>query len=134
MCGRFSFRAVRKGFPGCRNEKGPRPGRVSAPQRFTPDSPEVPMLTAVATETPTSVKARKRPSVKASARQSVPKAKCTILLSAEADQRLAIHAAMLGVDRSSLVEKLISEHLRRFVVSDRGGLHNGVIDETAGAA
>lgn len=81
------------------------------------------MLSTAVAEAPTSAKARKRPSVKASVRQSAPKAKCTILLSSEADQRLAIHAAMLGTDRSSLVEKLISEHLRRFVVSDRGGLH-----------
>jgi hypothetical protein len=28
---------------------------------------------------------------------------------------------MTGQDRSELVEKLINEHLRRFVVSDRGG-------------
>lgn len=81
------------------------------------------MLTTVAPETQASAKARKRPSVKASARPSSPKSKCTILLSTEADQRLTIHATMLGLDRSSLVEKLISEHLRRFVISDRGGLH-----------
>lgn len=92
------------------------------------------MLTAVAPEAPTSAKARKRPSVKASARQSAPKAKCTILLSAEADQRLSIHSAMLGLDRSTLVEKLISEHLRRFVVSDRGGLHNEEDRQAAPAA
>jgi hypothetical protein len=28
---------------------------------------------------------------------------------------------MMGMDRSSLVEKLINEGLRRFVASDRGG-------------
>jgi hypothetical protein len=28
---------------------------------------------------------------------------------------------MLGLDRSELVEQLIRDHLRRFVVSDRGG-------------
>jgi hypothetical protein len=28
---------------------------------------------------------------------------------------------MMGLDRSALVEKLIHEHLRRYVVSDRGG-------------
>lgn len=42
-------------------------------------------------------------------------------LSVEASQRLDIHATMAGFDRSSLVEKLISDHLRRYVVSDRGG-------------
>jgi len=28
---------------------------------------------------------------------------------------------MMGLDRSSLVERLINDHLRRYVVSDRGG-------------
>ena len=28
---------------------------------------------------------------------------------------------MMGMDRSALVEKLINDHLRRYVVSDRGG-------------
>ena len=28
---------------------------------------------------------------------------------------------MMEMDRSELVEKLINEHLRRYVVSDRGG-------------
>lgn len=81
------------------------------------------MLTTAVAEAPTSAKARKRPSTKASARQSAPKVKCTILLSSEADQRLAIHAAMMGTDRSTLVDRLVNEHLRRYVVSDRGGLH-----------
>jgi hypothetical protein len=49
------------------------------------------------------------------------KAKCTIHLSVEASQRLDIHATMMGLDRSALVEKLINDHLRRYVVSDRGG-------------
>ena len=28
---------------------------------------------------------------------------------------------MMGMDRSELVEKLINDHLRRYVVCDRGG-------------
>jgi hypothetical protein len=28
---------------------------------------------------------------------------------------------MMGMDRSELVESLINQHLRRFMVSDRGG-------------
>jgi hypothetical protein len=28
---------------------------------------------------------------------------------------------MMGMDRSELVESLINQHLRRYVVSDRGG-------------
>ena len=31
---------------------------------------------------------------------------------------------MMGFDRSELVEKLINDHLRRYVVSDRGGPEN----------
>ena len=66
-------------------------------------------------------KPRKRPVVKAATRQAPSKVKCTIHLSVEASQRLDIHATMLGFDRSALVEKIICESLRRFVVSDRGG-------------
>jgi hypothetical protein len=66
-------------------------------------------------------KGRKRPAVKAAARPAVMKVKSTIHLSVEASQRLDIHATMMGLDRSALVEKLINDHLRRYVVSDRGG-------------
>jgi hypothetical protein len=67
-------------------------------------------------------KARKRSSAKAGAaatRQAASKVKCTIHLSVEASQRLDIHATMMALDRSALVEKLINEHLRRYVVQDR---------------
>ena len=70
-------------------------------------------------------KTRKRPSAKAAIRQSVAKVKATIHLSVEASQRLSVHAAMTGVDRSELVESLIQQHLRRYVVSDRGGSESG---------
>jgi hypothetical protein len=66
-------------------------------------------------------KGRKRQAAKAATRQGTAKTKATIHLSVEASQRLTVHAAMMGMDRSELVEKLISDHLRRFVVSDRGG-------------
>jgi hypothetical protein len=69
-------------------------------------------------------KTRKRPAAKVAAtatRQAASKVKATIHLSVEASQRLDIHATMMGFDRSALVEKLINEHLRRYVVSDRGG-------------
>lgn len=66
-------------------------------------------------------KARKRPAAKAAARQAAAKVKATIHLSVEASQRLTVHAAMMGKDRSELVESLINQHLRRYVVSDRGG-------------
>ena len=66
-------------------------------------------------------KTRKRSAGKAAGRQPAAKVKATVHLSVEASQRLTVHAAMMGMDRSELVEKLINDHLRRFVVSDRGG-------------
>jgi hypothetical protein len=61
----------------------------------------------------------RRKAVKASVRPSGSKAKCTLVLSVEASQRLSIHSAMCGEDRSTLVDRLIKENLRRYVVSDR---------------
>jgi hypothetical protein len=66
------------------------------------------------------VKPRKRAATKPPARSTAVKVKSTIHLSLEASQRLDIHATMMGLDRSALVERLIHEHLRRWVVSDRG--------------
>src|SRR4051812_34878686 len=66
-------------------------------------------------------KPRKRQAVKAAGRQGGEKVKATIHLTLEASQRLTVHAAMMGLDRSELVEQLIRDHLKRFVVSDRGG-------------
>ncbi len=57
-------------------------------------------------------KARKRSSVRAANRPAASKVKATIHLSADASQRLTVHAAMLGMDRSELVESLINQHLR----------------------
>lgn len=66
-------------------------------------------------------KPRRRGTAKTATRLAASKVKSTIHLSVEASQRLDIHATMMGSDRSALVEKLINEHLRRYVVSDRGG-------------
>lgn len=66
-------------------------------------------------------KGRKRSAAKTANRTAAAKVKATIHLSVESSQRLTVHAAMLGMDRSELIESLISQHLRRFVVSDRGG-------------
>ena len=65
-------------------------------------------------------KARKRTASKTATRPVAAKVKATVHLSVEASQRLTVHAAMMGMDRSELVEKLINDHLRRYVVSDRG--------------
>jgi hypothetical protein len=66
-------------------------------------------------------KPRKRSAVKAAGRPGGEKVKATIHLTLEASQRLTVHAAMMSMDRSELVEQLIRDHLKRFVVSDRGG-------------
>lgn len=71
-------------------------------------------------------KPRRRAAVKVAKNQSGDKVKSTIHLSVEASQRLTVHAAMLGLDRSALVEQLIRDHLKRFVVSDRGGSADSV--------
>ncbi len=75
-------------------------------------------------------KSRKRLTAKAATRLAVMKVKSTIHLSVEASQRLTVHAAMMGLDRSELVEQLIRDHLRRFVVSDRGGAPDQGTSET----
>ena len=76
-------------------------------------------------------KPRKRAGGKAPTRQASVKQKTTIHLSVEASQRLTVHAAMMGLDRSALVEKLINDHLRRYVVSDRGGTDSPGNEEVA---
>lgn len=65
-------------------------------------------------------KPRRRGAGKPSGRAAASKVKSTIHLSVEASQRLDIHCTMMRMDRSELVEKLINEQLRRWVVSDRG--------------
>jgi hypothetical protein len=76
-------------------------------------------------------KSRKRQPAKALSRQPATKVKSTIHLSTEASQRLDIHCAMLGFDRSEMVESLINTHLRRFIVSDRGGPDGVTATDTA---
>lgn len=71
-------------------------------------------------------KARKRAAAKTVTRQSSVKV--------EASQRLAVHAAMMSMDRSELVEKLIGDPLRRYVVSDRGGTGQGRAGQDASGA
>lgn len=66
-------------------------------------------------------KVRKRQNVKPSKAQGVKKLATTVHLTAEAAQRVDLHALMTGMDRSTYIESLIMQHCRRFVVSDRGG-------------
>ena len=66
-------------------------------------------------------KGRKRPASKPANEPSGKKTKVTFHLSREADIRLNVHCTMMDCDRSTLIERLINENLRRYVVSDRGG-------------
>jgi hypothetical protein len=66
------------------------------------------------------VRTRKPRAVKTSVPQATPKDKVTIILSQDVNLRLTVHAAALRIDRSTLVEKLLREHLKRFVLQDRG--------------
>jgi hypothetical protein len=61
---------------------------------------------------------RKRAAARTSARPAVEKTKVTLVLDSDAAKRLAVHAAIVGEERSSLVSQLIREHLRRFRVQD----------------
>jgi hypothetical protein len=70
--------------------------------------------------TPAPTRAKRPRAAKPSIGADASKDKVTLCLSAAANLRLTIHAAALGMDRSALVEKLIGEHLRRFVLQDRG--------------
>ena len=76
---------------------------------------------------------KRRRSVNTRKRPTEGKVKTTIHLSREAAQRLAIHAAMTGTDRSALLESLITTHLRRYVVSDRGAKDHGGGADAEGA-
>jgi hypothetical protein len=50
----------------------------------------------------------------------VDKVKCTVRITREAHVRLGVYALKQGLDRSEVIEDLIQNHLRRFVVQDRG--------------
>ena len=68
---------------------------------------------------------RKPRAAKTSVPTATPRDKVTIILSQEVNLRLTVHAAALRMDRSALVEKLLREHLRRFVLQDRGERDSG---------
>lgn len=71
-------------------------------------------VTALEPKTP-----RRRLTTKAPKTSTARKQKLTLYVSAENAKRLGVHATMLGTDRSALFEQLITENLKRFVVSDR---------------
>lgn len=62
---------------------------------------------------------RKRTGAKAAPRTSPEKVKVSIVLSTDVDFRLSVHAAAQRIDRSALVNQILADALRRYVVSDR---------------
>jgi hypothetical protein len=73
----------------------------------------------IALAEPVPVKPARRRSAKPAKQEDTSKVKATIHISAEAARRLGVYAVMTGSTNSGVVESLIMEHLRRFVVSDR---------------
>jgi len=67
----------------------------------------------------TGPKPRKRPAARASSRPDAERLKLTLYLDADLSRRFTVHAAMTGVDRSTLFAEMVRAHCRRFVVSDR---------------
>lgn len=63
-------------------------------------------------------RSRRRPVAKPSAAPQ--KVKTAVHLSPESFRRLGIAAVMEGRTQSDIIDKLISDALRRYVVSDRG--------------
>lgn len=74
--------------------------------------------------TPMAIEPPKRPRskpAKAAGSQGDKTKKVSFYLSDDSLKRLGVHATMDGVDRSSLVDQLIQEHLRRYDLPRRRG-------------
>jgi hypothetical protein len=75
------------------------------------------------------LKARKGRAAKSpKLRDAKKKAKLSIYVSLESARRLGIHATMTSSDRSSIVDSLIREHLRDWVVQYRPAGKGGDLD------
>ena len=77
------------------------------------------------------VKASRKRTAKASRVEDTTKVKATIHLSVEAAKRLGVYAVMTNASNSGVVEALIMENLKRFVVSDRAKSDDQVMSTTS---
>jgi len=68
----------------------------------------------------TGPKSRRSKSSKADSRKSSSKVKASLMLTADVDFRLTVHAAATRMDRSALANQILDAGLKRFVVQDRG--------------
>jgi hypothetical protein len=62
----------------------------------------------------------KRRNAAPSARKAVEREKCTLLLDPDTSVKLSVAARLRGVDRSTLVNQLLTDALRYVVISIRG--------------
>lgn len=83
------------------------------------------MITEPAAKTP------RRRSAKPPRQEEANKVKATIHISEKAMKMLGVYAVMTASSNSAVVENLIVEHLRRFVVSDRAKSADEVVPVTS---
>jgi hypothetical protein len=63
-------------------------------------------------------KVRKPP--RTEGRKAGSKVKLTLVVTAETAERITVHAHRAGLSKAALVDRLAADHLRRYVVADRG--------------
>lgn len=68
----------------------------------------------------TAAKPSKRRAANASARKTVQREKCTLLLDGDLSIKLSVAAHLRGVDRSTMVNQLLADALRHVIISIRG--------------
>ena len=77
-----------------------------------------------------STRPRRRPVSRSTKPKVVSKVKVGLYISPESARRLGATALMEGKDRSDLVDELIRQHMRRWVVVDRGGAPEATLPVT----
>ena len=77
------------------------------------------MVTTVDNEIP--VKPKKNRGAKAQSGKTAERVKVSLVLSAEVDFRLSVHAAAQRIDRSGLANQILADALKRYRVQDLGG-------------
>jgi hypothetical protein len=88
------------------------------------------MIVAAESAVAEPTKPRRRPVSRSTKPQVASKVKVGLYISPESARRLGATALMEGKDRSDLVDELIRQHLRRWVVVDRGGAPEATLPVT----
>ncbi len=66
-------------------------------------------------------KPKKNRGAKAQSSKAAERVKVSLVLSAEVDFRLSVHAAAQRIDRSGLANQILADALKRYRVQDLGG-------------